>query len=347
MEYLFITVVMPVRNEEKFIARTITQLLDQDYPSDSYEIIVADGMSDDKTRVVVSSISESYPQVKLMDNPGRLSSSGRNVGFRNGKGSVFMVVDGHCYIPTRDLFKNIMDCYNRTNADCLCRPQPLDPPDITRFQHAVALARGSLIGHGSDSLIYSDNDGYVSPVSHGAIYTRSVFDKAGYVDETFDACEDVEFNYRVEKSGFVSYMSPALTVKYYPRDSLRTLFKQAKRYGSGRFRFIKKHPEAFTLACIVPFAFVTFMIIFSILSLTHPFFGKLMGLVLCLYLFIISLSSLVICFKVKKNIFRDLFFIYAAVHFGLGWGFLLEMFIYYTSHLKKKILAWNQGVSGL
>jgi len=39
----FITVSMPVRNEEKFIEEALHQLLNQDYPVDRYEIIVADG----------------------------------------------------------------------------------------------------------------------------------------------------------------------------------------------------------------------------------------------------------------------------------------------------------------
>ena len=53
--------------------------------------------------------------------------------------------------------------------------------------------------------IHAEEEGYVSPVSMGCAYSRSVFDKIGYVDESFDACEDVEFNYRVEKEGFKTF----------------------------------------------------------------------------------------------------------------------------------------------
>ena len=94
----FITIVMPVRNEERFIASTVSQLLSQDYPMNQYEIIVADGESMDGTRDIVQEIAKTNPQVILMSNSGRLPSSGRNVGFKNGRGDIFLVIDGHCKI---------------------------------------------------------------------------------------------------------------------------------------------------------------------------------------------------------------------------------------------------------
>jgi len=95
----FITVVMPVYNEGRFIEQTLRQLLAQEYPADRYEILVADGMSTDTTREMVRTLANEYPQIKLLDNPKRKSSAGRNVGFQNGRGEYFLVVDGHCYIP--------------------------------------------------------------------------------------------------------------------------------------------------------------------------------------------------------------------------------------------------------
>jgi len=87
-EYPFITIVMPVRNEARFIKHTLNQLVTQDYPPDRYEIIVADGESSDETRSLVTTISQKHPQVLLKDNPGRWPSSGRNVGFKNGQGII-------------------------------------------------------------------------------------------------------------------------------------------------------------------------------------------------------------------------------------------------------------------
>ena len=338
MNSMFITVVMPVRNEEEFIEKTISQLLTQDYPDDCFEIIVADGMSDDNTREIINRISQEHPQVKLFNNPGKLSSSGRNVGFKNGKGDVFLVVDGHCYIPSNKLFYNIAQNFEKSGADCLCRPQPLDPPDISPFQKAVALVRKSFIGHGRGSYIYSDYEGYVSPVSHGAIYARHVFHKTGLVDENFDACEDVEFNYRVEQAGLKSFMSPDLTVKYYPRNSLGSLFKQAKRYGQGRFRFLEKHPSSFSISSIVPFLFLAYLLLFSTLSFFYYHFVILVSGPLCLYLFVIIMSSIINSSKKDLKQIFDMICIYTALHFGLGWGFMKEL----IQFIKRKYLKYQK-----
>ena len=44
----YVTVVVPVRNEERSIASSLLAVLRQDYPAHRLEVIVADGMSDDR-----------------------------------------------------------------------------------------------------------------------------------------------------------------------------------------------------------------------------------------------------------------------------------------------------------
>jgi succinoglycan biosynthesis protein ExoA len=325
----FITVVMPVRNEVSFIRDTLAQLVAQDYPVDCYEIIVADGESDDGTQAVVAAMSLQFPQIRLVNNSSRLSSAGRNIGFKCGRGDCFLVVDGHCYIPTTKLFENIAACFEKSAADCLGRPQPLDPPGLTTFQKAVALARGSRLGHGGDSLIYGEYEGFASPVSNGAVYTRRVFEKIGYVDENFDAAEDVEFNYRVEQAGFQCYTSPKLTIRYYPRDNLRGLFRQMTRYGRGRRKFIRKHPEALTLNQLVPVAFVIGLccLVCSLVVLVSS--GAFIALMLiaapyCIYLIAVVVVSFGVLLKNGLRHATLIPLILFVIHFSLGYGFLRE-----------------------
>jgi len=301
------------------------ELLQQDYPSDRFEIIVADGNSSDQTAQIIKQLSEVYPNITLLPNPLQLSSAGRNVGFKNGKGDIFVIMDGHCWIGHRKLFANIANCFKRTGAQCLGRPQPLDPPDMTDFQQAVALARASKVGHGGDSLIYSAYEGFVSPISHGAVYKREVIERVGYVDESFDACEDVEFNYRVEKAGFKTYMSPSVAVKYYPRESLAGLFRQVTRYGKGRFQLLKKHPQSFSLSGFAPVIFVIGLFSLPVLGLIDRAFWKIYGVACATYLLIVFLASTKISMREGMRFLRYLPLIYFVIHFGLGWGFLLKL----------------------
>lgn len=325
----YITVVMPVRNEARFISNTLDQLLSQDFPADRYEIIVVDGMSDDNTRDIVTEIAQKNHMLHLLDNPKRLSSAGRNIGFKKGKGDYFIVVDGHCYIPDDQLFNNIVSSFEKSGADCLGRPQPLDPPELTNFQKAVALARGSKFGHGGDSLIYDEYEGFASPVSNGAVYTRKVFAEIGYVDENFDAAEDVEFNYRIERADLTCYTSPKLTIRYYPRESLLGLFRQMSRYGQGRRKFVKKHPRALTFNQLIPALFVAGLFCLFCAIVIYGWTGILMPLIVILapYIFyLLLLTGITINFLFKNNI-RYVFqipIILFVIHFALGYGFLIK-----------------------
>ena len=49
-----IAIIVPVRNEEKFIGGTLEALLGQEYPPARYEILVVDGRSTDRTREIVA-----------------------------------------------------------------------------------------------------------------------------------------------------------------------------------------------------------------------------------------------------------------------------------------------------
>ena len=341
----FITVVMPVRNEARFIADTLEQLRSQDYPKDCFEILVADGMSDDGTRVIVSRIVEEDGRVRLLDNPKKRSSAGRNVGFKAGQGDYLVVVDGHCHIPNDHFLRNIAECFEKSGADCLGRPQPLDPPGLTPFQQSVALARASRLGHGGDSLIYGDFEGFARPVSNGAAYRREVFDKVGYVDEAFDACEDVEFNYRVEQAGLKTYTSPKLTVRYYPRENLSALVGQMRRYGRGRTRLYRKHSALMSPSALVPACFAGGVAAFIALLgldmafglsafLTFVFFA--LGLALLVYAALVGVFTVRIC---RENGWSHVWrvpLVFLAVHGGLGLGMWEEFLMPFRSWLWRR-----------
>ncbi len=322
----FLSVVIPVRNEEAHLRFVLEDLLAQDYPPDRWELLVADGNSTDGTRDVVRHYSErSQVHVECLPNPSQLSSAGRNVGARASRGQYVLFVDGHCRIPSRSLLRDTVRLFEETGADCLCRPQPLDSSENTWLQRVIADARASLIGHGHDSTVYATSgDRFVEPMSSGACYRADVFEKIGYYDERFDACEDVEFNYRLRRAGLRSFWSARLAVQYSPRTSLGGLWKQLVRYGRGRFRFARRHPEALTLAQLVPAAFVAWVIAGGVASFASPLAAKIYTGSLAVYAAIVLLSSMALGLR---HGLRHLFaapFVYLTIHGGLGTGYWAE-----------------------
>ena len=251
-----ISIVVPVRNEARFIERTLTHLINQDYDRDRFEILVVDGESTDGTPALVAKFAQRHPNVRLFSNPRRLSSAARNIAIRESRGDVVLLVDGHCDLEGDRYLSELAEAFQRSGADCLGRPQPQDVTNPTALQRAIAAARSSRLGHHPDSFIYSSDEQFVPAESVAVAYRRSVFQKVGYFDENFDACEDVEFNHRVDRAGLRCFFTPAIAAHYAPRDTLRGLFRQMVRYGRGRIRLWRKHPETFSWGIVPPLLFV-------------------------------------------------------------------------------------------
>ncbi|RMG43942.1 MAG: glycosyltransferase family 2 protein [Acidobacteria bacterium] len=321
----FISVVVPVRNEEATVGRVLERLLEQDYPEDRFEILVCDGRSTDGTRRVVAAVAARDTRVRLLDNPGIRSSAGRNVGFRNARGDYALVIDGHVEIPGRDLLRTVAEIFERTGAECLGRPQPLIPVPGSRWSESIALARASWLGHSRSSFIYSDAEGFVPAASVGAAYRREVFEKIGYLDEDFDACEDVEFNTRLDEAGMRCYISPRLTVFYHARRDLPGLWRQMFRYGFGRCKFLLKHPRRLTWEQAALPGFVAW-------TLSGPAFllgglpaAALWAVPVAAYGLLVLIESTRLARRHGWWRWPHFAAIFPVIHFGLGTGFLWSL----------------------
>jgi len=95
-----IAVVIPTLNEERFIDRCLTSVLHQTYQFDQMDILVIDGGSDDATRDIVAQWSLRYPNVRLLNNPGRIQAVAFNIGVRESDAPFIVRLDAHAeYYP--------------------------------------------------------------------------------------------------------------------------------------------------------------------------------------------------------------------------------------------------------
>jgi len=320
-----ISVVLPIRNEAEFIARTIKYLQEQDYPRDKLEILVVVGDSTDNTAEIVQQIASEDERVRYFHNQKNWSSSARNIGAKAATGEIITYIDGHTYIDNDQLLKSTARLMSENNVSVLSRPQFLDTPENTTFQKAVACARKSPLGHGLDSTIYSEQDMLVNPASAGASYKSEVFDTVGYFDESFDASEDYEFNYRISQAGYKAFTSLKLAVYYYPRNSFLTLFKQMVRYGRGRMRLARKHHGTLGLGTLIPPFFTLGLLGLPLVNNLSYTLGQLYSGCYLLYALAVIASATVVA---ARQGIAYLFLvppIFLAIHLGLGCGFLLEL----------------------
>ncbi len=322
----FFSVIVPVRNEAQWIERTLSQLIAQDYDPGRFEILVIDGQSTDGTPELIGRLAALHENVRLLSNPRRLSSAARNIGIRHACGDMVVIVDGHCEFEDDRYLRKLAAAFERSGADCIGRPQPLDISGASSLQRAIAAARSSRLGHHPDSHVYSSEEGFVPAESVATAYRRSVFDTVGYFDETFDACEDVELNHRIDRAGLRCFFTPEVAVRYAPRDSLGGLFRQLVRYGRGRVRLARKHPETFSFGILPPPMLVFGLIAGLPLSFAAVWLAAIyVGVVVVYAAIVLAGSASIALRRWNFRLLLPLSMAFLTIHLASGTGILLEL----------------------
>lgn len=116
MKTITASVIVPIRNEEKYIGACLKSLLQQSVPSDSYEIIVVDGRSSDRSKEIVEGIQHDFLNVRCIDNPTAIAPAAMNIGIRNARGKIIIRADGHNFYPP-NYIENCVKYLEQTGAD--------------------------------------------------------------------------------------------------------------------------------------------------------------------------------------------------------------------------------------
>jgi succinoglycan biosynthesis protein ExoA len=234
----FISVVIPVYNEERYIEECLDSVLTQDYPADRYEVIVADGGSDDQTRDIVERIATRHPNVRLIDNPGRLQAAGLNRAILASHGAVIARQDGHAEWAPNHLRRSV-ELLQATGADNVGGLQEAagDGPS----GRAISRAMSSPFGVGGARFRYSRQEQEMPTVFLGT-FRRTAFERVGLFDEAYPPHEDYELNERIRSTGGRIVFSPDLRTRYHVRDGLAALARQYYRYGRGKVRVARASP---------------------------------------------------------------------------------------------------------
>lgn len=259
-----VTVIMPVRNEAAFIERSLAAVLAQDYPAELMEVLVADGMSDDRTRDAVAELAGAHPAhtVQVVDNPGRIVPTGFNAALERARGAVIVRVDGHCVIAP-DYVSQCVRTLAESGADSV--GGRMDPAGSGPVAEAVALATSSPFGVGDSLFHYAEGEHWVDSVFLGA-WPREVFDRVGPFDPELVRNQDDEFSYRLRAHGGRILLTDHIRSQYYNRGSLRALFRQYRQYGLWKVRVLQKHPRQMSARHFVPPAFVACLVGGAVLS---------------------------------------------------------------------------------
>ena len=245
-----VSIVVPCRNEVRYIRMFLENLLHQDYGGLSWEAIIADGMSDDGTRELLKDFS--HPQIFWIDNPEGIVSTGLNRAIRRARGEYVLRMDLHAdYAP--DYVRRSVETLVETGAD------NAGGPARTRAEgyiaSAIAAAYHSAFACGGARFHDERYEGYVDTVTYGC-WRRSTLERLGLFDEGLVRNQDDELNLRIIRAGGRIWQSPRIVSWYVPRSSLWALARQYFQYGFWKVAVIRKHRIPASWRHLVPGMFV-------------------------------------------------------------------------------------------
>lgn len=263
-----VSVVMPIRNEERHLRSAVQRVLDQGYPGE-FEILLAVGPSTDRTHEIADAIAADEPRVIVLDNPSGYTPAGLNIAVAAARHPIILRVDGHGelshgYISTA---VELLEETGAANVGGLMDAQGTSP-----LSEAVAAAYNSKFGLGGGGFHLADTPAGPADTVFLGVFRRDALQAVGGFDETLHRAQDWELNYRLRKAGYTVWFSPDLRVVYRPRDSFTALAGQFYRTGQWRRVVIDRHPETLSLRYLAPPV--------AVAGMATGLVGGLLGLVL-------------------------------------------------------------------
>ena len=291
-----ISVILPVLNEEKYLADAVNAILAQQYDG-KIEVILAIGPSQDRTLEIAQQLHMNDPRVVIVDNPSGRTAAGLNLAIASSQYSVIVRVDGHSNIPNNycNLVSEILESTGAVNVGGVMAAE-----GQSLFEQSVARAMRSPLGVGASRFHTGGGAGEVDTVYLGAFRKEALLAVGGF-DERFTRAQDWELNFRLRQAGGVVYFDPRLVVTYRPRSTIKALAKQYFEYGRWRRVVSRRHQGTINYRYLAP-PFTVIATLLSVLfgllispvlfipALTYAVFiliasgiiGKSMGEILCL-----------------------------------------------------------------
>jgi glycosyltransferase involved in cell wall biosynthesis len=319
-----VSVVIPCRNEEKFIGRVLDSLIHGDYPKEKLEILVVDGGSEDRTKVIVTEYAKKHPFIKLLNNPQRTTPIAMNIGIKNAEGELVTKTDAHSIYP-KDYISKCVRYLNEYQADAVGGIQRAFPSEPNLSAEAIALSLGSSFGAGGGGLRTGTDKPRWADTAFGICYKKDVVIRAGLFNEKMTRSQDMDLNLRLAKIGAKILLIP-ITIKYYPKATLGAFFKHNIKDGIWAILPMKYGAPPFKLRHLIPLFFVLGLFGPLLLSIWYKPFIYLTIAVLALYLLASFYFSIRIALGKKKfTLAPFLTAAFAVRHFGYGIGSLLGL----------------------
>lgn len=206
-----VSIIMPMRNAESYIAPAIESILSQSYPH--IELIVVDDQSTDQSRARVENYLRNDQRIKLITGKGQGIAAAKNAGLKQASGDYVMFCDADDLFAESCIDKQLNYLHGHPELGALCAQFALMAPD-----------GGNIVPINTDMAACDITDellsGNIRTHTHLCTYfiKREHIEKMGGFREFFISAEDVDFQFRLAEVCKIRFM-PYVTYYYRLHDS--------------------------------------------------------------------------------------------------------------------------------
>jgi glycosyltransferase involved in cell wall biosynthesis len=321
-----VTIILPCRNEEKYIENCIRSLIQNQSEDFQLEIIVVDGMSTDKTVEIIENYTNQYPFIKLIHNPEKTAPFAMNLGIAQAQGDYIVRVDAHALYPENyvsTLVTNLISL-NADNVGAMFRTDVLTKNNKTL---AIKTALTHRFGVGNSAFrVGVDKITQVDTVPFGC-YKKEIFAKYGLYDTRLTRNQDIELNKRMRRGGGKIYLLPDLKCVYYARETFTAIAKINYNNGLWNILTVKytKRFSSLSLRHFIPLCFILSLLLPSLFCFLYL---PLLWIALWAashYLGLLAILCARLAVKNKLN-FGYLLWAFVVLHFSYGVGSFIGIF---------------------
>lgn len=319
-----VSIMIPVLNEERYLAQVVDAALKQDYPN-LKQVILSIGPSTDRTEEIANELALANPKVLVVKNSTGRTPDALNRAIEEVTSEIVVRCDGHALLPT-NYVSIAVETLQRTEADNV--GGIMNAEGESAFQKAVAWAMTSKLGVGAAAFHVGGSEGEVETVYLGC-FRKTALDRVGGYDPAMTRAQDWEMNFRIRKTGGKIWFNPNLKVTYRPRRTIKALSKQYLQYGQWRRRVMRMHPETSkgfgALRYFAPPAALLAILLGVVAGIAGLATNSLLilgFLVPISYIVAVKAIGLLIARNVELKTRLLIPIAIATMHMSWGWGFL-------------------------
>lgn len=320
-----VSIIIPCRNEERFVASCLDSILIDRYPLDRLEVLVVDGMSKDTTREIVRSYSERHPFIVMLDNPRCVTPCALNLGIASAQGDVILRMDAHTFYEP-GYIRACIDGLTRYGADNVSGALRIIPVRHRLIDRAVVRAWSHPFGGGRapHRTVLGGDPIFVDMVPFFCC-RRELVHAVGNFNERLLRHQDFDFLARLKRRGARCLLVPAAICNYHAHCDFKSFCRHGFRDGLWVFLALERSDSVpFLPRHLAPLALVSALAV----GLVGAPFSSLaawgLGALLTLYAVVALISAAQV-----SRAERDLRMLvampamFAARHFTFGVGSLV------------------------